>query len=110
MLLVQTGRLSRVRMKPEHKTLEVNYDLDVRSDNFDAASEQHTERMRLLSRVVPPKTNYAVGMFRADGGGTCPSQYLLCGMSCCVGMCGCGHLLIIDRHSFCAPRSQVNYI
>jgi hypothetical protein len=67
--LVQAGRLARVRMKPEHKTLEVNYDLDVRSDNFDVASEQHTERMRLLSRVVPPKTNYAIGMFRADGGG-----------------------------------------
>ena len=63
------GEDVQARFKPQHHRLEVTYPLDVNSDNFDPASDARTDALRLTSRLVPPKTNYAVGMFRAEHGG-----------------------------------------
>jgi DNA-directed RNA polymerase-3 subunit RPC5 len=64
------GTLAEARIKPEHKKLELVYRLDAASDNFNGDAENLTHAIRLGSRTVPPKTNYAIGMFResADGG------------------------------------------
>eukprot|EP00455_Lapot_gusevi_P036305 TRINITY_DN4034_c0_g1_i1.p1 TRINITY_DN4034_c0_g1~~TRINITY_DN4034_c0_g1_i1.p1 ORF type:complete len:258 (+),score=64.99 TRINITY_DN4034_c0_g1_i1:61-834(+) len=58
------GALSGVRMKPNHKKLEFTYDLDTQSTNFDSQSEHRMTKSLMTSRLIPPKTNYAVGMFR----------------------------------------------
>ncbi len=68
-LWTSPGKLTNVRVKPIHNKLEFAYQLDVDSDNFDLSSEQHTDALRLGSRAVPPKTNYAIGVFRPDAGG-----------------------------------------
>jgi hypothetical protein len=55
------GRLASVRIKPEQKTVEMKYELDTASSNYDDESQYgDTRAMTMKSRLVSAKTNYAV--------------------------------------------------
>ena len=67
------GKLSSVKVKPMQKKLEVEYDLDTNSSNYDQdnvngangnSGSQPIKKLKLESRNVPPKTNYAIGVVR----------------------------------------------
>jgi DNA-directed RNA polymerase-3 subunit RPC5 len=50
------------RMKPEHQILQLDYDVDQRSEHFDTDAEDYLKQkhLRLQSTSVPALTNYAV--------------------------------------------------
>ncbi|GLE04032.1 hypothetical protein PINS_up012943 [Pythium insidiosum] len=54
------------RLKPEHRILQLDYDVDQKSEHFDADAEDYLKQkyLRLQSAAVPPLSNYAVGVFR----------------------------------------------
>jgi DNA-directed RNA polymerase III subunit RPC5 len=56
------------RMKPDHQILQLDYDVDQRSEHYDADAEDYLKQkhLRLQSSSVPALTNYAVAVFR-DG-------------------------------------------
>ncbi|TMW69325.1 hypothetical protein Poli38472_001481 [Pythium oligandrum] len=54
------------RIKPAHQILQLDYDLDHKSEHFDGDAEDYLKQkhLRLQSSSVPALTNYAVGVFR----------------------------------------------
>ncbi|KAJ0407137.1 hypothetical protein ATCC90586_005701 [Pythium insidiosum] len=54
------------RLKPEHRILQLDYDVDQKSEHYDADAEDYLKQkyLRLQSAAVPPLSNYAVGVFR----------------------------------------------
>lgn len=64
------GELSSVRIKPVQKKIEVEYNLNTNSRNYDHdgsvlnTSQSAIKKIRFASKPVPPKTNYAVGVVR----------------------------------------------
>jgi len=60
------GSLDNVRVKPKQKLVELEYSLDVTTTNYDEDRDPPIRKFKLSSTVIPPKTNYAVGVMR-DG-------------------------------------------
>lgn len=56
------------RMKPQHQILQLDYEVDQRSEHYDTDAEDYLKQkhLRLQSSSVPALTNYAVAVFR-DG-------------------------------------------
>lgn len=54
------------RIKPENNILQLDYDVDQRSEHFDKDAEDYLKQkyLRLQSSSVPALTNYVVGVFR----------------------------------------------
>lgn len=54
------------RVKPANKLLQLDYDVDQRSEHFDRDAEDYLKQrfLRLQSSSVPALTNYAVGVVR----------------------------------------------
>lgn len=54
------------RVKPANKLLQLDYDVDQRSEHFDRDAEDYLKQryLRLQSSNVPALTNYAVGVVR----------------------------------------------
>ena len=62
------GTLSEVKFKPNNELIEFTYQFDKSSPNYDnfCNMESRTNEIKLSSLKVPPKCNYAVGMFREN--------------------------------------------
>uniref|UniRef100_K3WSU3 DNA-directed RNA polymerase III subunit RPC5 n=1 Tax=Globisporangium ultimum (strain ATCC 200006 / CBS 805.95 / DAOM BR144) TaxID=431595 RepID=K3WSU3_GLOUD len=54
------------RVKPDNQILQLDYDVDQRSEHFDKDAEDYLKQkyLRLQSSSVPALTNYTVGVFR----------------------------------------------
>jgi DNA-directed RNA polymerase-3 subunit RPC5 len=52
-----------MRVKPGRKAVQISYQLDQESDNHDPHARLPVKHFSLTSKVVPPKTNYAAGVF-----------------------------------------------
>ena len=58
------GEVSHIKVKPMQKRIELQYKIETDSNNFDIRAPNVIKKLTLVSKPVPPKTNYAVGMIR----------------------------------------------
>lgn len=64
------GQLSSVKVKPNQKKIEVEYALNTNNRNYDSegniieTTQPAIKKFKFSSKLVPPKTNYAVGVVR----------------------------------------------
>ncbi len=54
------------RIKPNKKKVEIEFTLDTERANYDSDAKMPISNFKLVSKPVPPKTNYAVGVMK-DG-------------------------------------------
>lgn len=60
------NQLKEVRFKPNHKKMEMEFEVNTRSEHFDADTGQEYTSFCLSSTSVPVKANYAVGILRGN--------------------------------------------
>jgi len=60
------GPIVAARAKPKLRKLELEFQMDDSPSKYDAEAEHEFPRLKLTSQTVPPKTNYAIGLFREN--------------------------------------------
>ncbi|KAG2382209.1 hypothetical protein C9374_005411 [Naegleria lovaniensis] len=60
------NQLKEVRFKPNHKKMEMEFEVNTRSEHFDSDTGQEYSSFSLSSTSVPVKANYAVGILRGN--------------------------------------------
>ncbi len=58
------GRLVSARFKPKLRKIEFAHALIDDPSQYDTEADYEIPKLKLVSRTVPPKSNYAVGLFR----------------------------------------------
>jgi len=71
------NQLTEVRFKKEHKKMEMEFELNTQSEHYDQDNPQSMSSFTLASKVVPLRTNYAVGVTRGNHLHITPLQNIL---------------------------------
>lgn len=58
--------LKEFRFKPEHKIVEMDFELNTKNEHFDSESQFERKMFTLNSNLIPLKTNYCIGVLRGD--------------------------------------------
>ncbi|KAL9644753.1 hypothetical protein ABK040_012407 [Willaertia magna] len=60
------NQLKEVRFKPNHKKMEMDFELNTRGEHYNPDNSQEHSTFSLTSNPVPVKSNYAVGILRGN--------------------------------------------
>lgn len=71
------NQLTEVRFKKEHKKMEMEFELNTHNEHYDQENPQTMKSFVLSSRIVPSRTNYAVGVTRGNHLHITPLQHIL---------------------------------